>query len=572
MKSNTKNNFINICKKYILMVIVGVLFMYVSQQIFVYGNEVIAKAINDIFSKKFFEFYYYLKYIAFFIFVGTLSTFISKFFLLNFSVCVISDYRKKIGNKIEKLEYKYFEKNNSASILTKMISDIDEVSKLFSEIIPNLFLHMTTVLSILIYVFKIDKKLLCIILICYPGLIYIANYVSKKLVPLAKSRRNRVDTLNEIAQDGIMGIEILRSYNLIEIFRNKLYAVIEEILANEKRRIKVSSASWVLQMLINWIPQIISAVFVLFEVLNGKILIGDMMAILILLGKLVDAMGEIPFSFNDIREINVSVERLNDLLNESEEQSGEKESLIETENIIVLDEIDFSYGERQIFNHLSINFKKGETTALVGESGSGKSTLFKILCGFYRKQSGEYLLNGLKYEEWNLMKARKLFSIVSQDVFLFPVSIAENIGFGKKEATKQEICMASKKANINSEIEKMKEQYNTIIGENGNKLSGGQKQRISIARAFLKNAPILLLDEPTSSIDIESENKIQKALTDISKSKTVIVIAHRLNTIKNADRIVVLSAGKIVGDGKHEELLKKCDTYKRLYEKELSEK
>lgn len=132
--------------------------------------------------------------------------------------------------------------------------------------------------------------------------------------------------------------------------------------------------------------------------------------------------------------------------------------------------------------------------------------------------------------------------------------------------------MASKKANINSEIEKMKEQYNTIIGENGNKLSGGQKQRISIARAFLKNAPILLLDEPTSSIDIESENKIQKALTDISKSKTVIVIAHRLNTIKNADRIVVLSAGKIVGDGKHEELLKKCDTYKRLYEKELSEK
>ena len=392
MKSNTKNNFINICKKYILMVIVGVLFMYVSQQIFVYGNEVIAKAINDIFSKKNFEFYYYLKYIAFFIFVGTLSTFISKFFLLNFSVCVISDYRKKIGNKIEKLEYKYFEKNNSASILTKMISDIDEVSKLFSEIIPNLFLHMTTVLSILIYVFKIDKKLLCIILICYPGLIYIANYVSKKLVPLAKSRRNRVDTLNEIAQDGIMGIEILRSYNLIEIFRNKLYAVIEEILANEKRRIKVSSASWVLQMLINWIPQIISAVFVLFEVLNGKILIGDMMAILILLGKLVDAMGEIPFSFNDIREINVSVERLNDLLNESEEQSGEKESLIETENIIVLDEIDFSYGERQIFNHLSINFKKGETTALVGESGSGKSTLFKILCGFYRKQSGEYLL------------------------------------------------------------------------------------------------------------------------------------------------------------------------------------
>lgn len=236
---------------------------------------------------------------------------------------------------------------------------------------------------------------------------------------MAKSRRNRVDTLNEIAQDGIMGIEILRSYNLIEIFRNKLYAVIEEILANEKRRIKVSSASWVLQMLINWIPQIISAVFVLFEVLNGKILIGDMMAILILLGKLVDAMGEIPFSFNDIREINVSVERLNDLLNESEEQSGEKESLIETENIIVLDEIDFSYGERQIFNHLSINFKKGETTALVGESGSGKSTLFKILCGFYRKQSGEYLLNGLKYEEWNLMKARKLFSIVSQDVFCF---------------------------------------------------------------------------------------------------------------------------------------------------------
>ena len=204
--------------------------------------------------------------------------------------------------------------------------------------------------------------------------------------------------------------------------------------------------------------------------------------------------------------------------------------------------------------------------AFVGGSGEGKSTIFKLLCGFYRKQEGTYKLFNKCFENWDLDAARQLFGLVSQNVFLFPGTIAENVAYGKDDATLEEIQEACKLANIHEFIMSLPKQYDTLVGERGTRLSGGERQRISIARAFLKEAPILLLDEPTSAIDVGTEDLIKEAIRRISNGKTVITIAHRLSTIENVDTIMVLHKGEIVESGTSESLLGLEGIYHHLYE------
>ncbi|MBQ4284297.1 MAG: ATP-binding cassette domain-containing protein, partial [Lachnospira sp.] len=197
--------------------------------------------------------------------------------------------------------------------------------------------------------------------------------------------------------------------------------------------------------------------------------------------------------------------------------------------------------------------EKGKQTALIGSSGGGKSTIFKLICGFYHINSGSYKLLGEEFSDWDIKSARKNFALVSQNVFLLPESISDNVSYGKPGATRKEIIEACKKANIHDFIMKLPQGYDTMVGERGVRLSGGERQRISIARAFLKDAPILLLDEPTSAIDVGTEKLIQEAIDRISINKTVIVIAHRLNTVAGADRIYVLENG-LIREAKEEEV------------------
>jgi ABC-type multidrug transport system fused ATPase/permease subunit len=278
--------------------------------------------------------------------------------------------------------------------------------------------------------------------------------------------------------------------------------------------------------------------------------------------------------FNEAREIGVSMHRLEEIMAQEDEASGDfyitNNSISEIKNVIEFQKVDFSYSEdRKIFSDLNFKIEIGKTTAFVGSSGGGKSTTFKIISGFYKQQSGDYLLYGKNFEKWNLQKARDLMSIVSQNVFLFPDTIAENVAYGKKGATLEDVKEACKRANIHAFIENLPDGYDTLVGERGVRLSGGERQRISIARAFLKDAPILLLDEPTSAIDVTTEHLIKDAIEKISENKTVIIIAHRLSTIQNADKIFVFAHGSISEEGTHSELLKNGGVYSELYSKEL---
>jgi ABC-type multidrug transport system fused ATPase/permease subunit len=255
-----------------------------------------------------------------------------------------------------------------------------------------------------------------------------------------------------------------------------------------------------------------------------------------------------------------------------ERKDGEKFLPNPEEVLLKLEQVGFSYKNGyEVLKGLSLEIKKGQIHALVGSSGSGKSTVLKLLCGFYDIDKGDIKLYGECYSKWNLEQLRKNFAVVSQEVYLFPGSIRDNIAYGKPDATEAEIIEASKTAYAHDFIMNFEEGYETMVGERGVRLSGGQKQRISIARAILKNAPVLLLDEPTSALDTNSEKLVQKALDEFMKDRTVIIVAHRMSTIVKADEIFVLESGALKERGTHQELIDKKGAYFSLYERQLVE-
>jgi ABC-type multidrug transport system fused ATPase/permease subunit len=547
---------------------------YVLTKVVVKGNELIANAIDTMFAGKQVVFSSFALKLLVMVFIGVIAAFVKSIAAGRFGINVQTSFRNNVIDKLVKLEYKYFDEKGSGSIINKLISDLGEASRFFSETLPDMCSTLITIIIIALYIAKLNFKLFLIVMLCYPVLLIVANKVSKMLAKLAKERRSKIDLMTSIASDSIQGIVVQRSYNLLSVMVKRLNKAIDDILKNEYSRVKMTTASWVLQNLITWIPSIISYVFALYQVLHGAITVGELMAFTILLNRLVNPMGELPFMFNEAREIGVSMHRLEEIMAQEDEASGEfyinNSNMNEIKNVIEFQKVDFSYSEeRTIFSDLSFKVENGKTTAFVGSSGGGKSTTFKIISGFYKQQCGDYLLYGENFEKWNLQKARDMMSIVSQNVFLFPDKIAENVAYGKKGATLEDVKEACKRANIHNFIENLPDGYDTLVGERGVRLSGGERQRISIARAFLKDAPILLLDEPTSAIDVTTEHLIKDAIEKISKNKTVIIIAHRLSTIQNADKIFVFAHGSIAEEGTHSELLKNGGVYSELYSKEL---
>ena len=303
------------------------------------------------------------------------------------------------------------------------------------------------------------------------------------------------------------------------------------------------------------------------------------MGFVFLFVKLSSYMSELPAYINDGRELFVSVKRIEQLLEAPVEKSGNYylKEIYKGSDVVGLKNVTYRYEDnpsRNVLDNINVTFKKGTTNAIVGESGSGKSTLFKLLCGFERPVKGTYELYGVDFNKWQLDKARELFAIVPQNSFMFPESVYDNLRYGNEEATMEQIIVACKSAGIYERIISLPDKFDTIIGENGAEFSGGEKQRIAIARALVKNAPIILLDEPTSALDVKTESIINETMEKIAKKhdKTIIIIAHRLSTIKNVNRIIVLHKGKLVEDGKHNELIKNNGFYASLYNKEYIKK
>ena len=569
MKQSKKLSVLQPIKKYWYLCLLYVLTTYVLTQFLVLGSNMIANAMDELFAGKAIILSEFLFPFVVLMVLGGITAFAKSLTKNTFSINMQTDIRNRITSKLVRIQQQYFDEEGTGALMNKLISDIYQMEALFAEAIPECLVGIITVVTISAYIGMQNMRLFLVTIICYPLLLWIANVATTKVGKIAKVRRQLYDDLENVSYDAFQGILVGKCFNLYEVQKHRIFKIVDEIVENEEYRTKILGISYVLGYLVRWIPKLLCYLFCLYEVSKGRLTVGAVLAYTMLLERITNPMGNIPNYIANIREYAVSIDRLQDVLNQEEELSGTGSFDLVGENIIEFEQVGFGYSEdKEVLRDLNLTVKKGSNIAFVGSSGGGKSTVMKLLCGFYYPQKGRYRIYGHDFQEWDIDALRSQIGLVSQNVFLFPATIRENVSYGKPDASIEEIIDACKKANIHDFIMELPQGYETEIGERGARLSGGQKQRISIARAFLKDAPILLLDEPTSAVDVDTEQSIQEALKRIAENRTVITIAHRLSTIVDADEIYVFDHGEIVETGTHEQLLKDSVVYRALYQKE----
>ena len=473
-----------------------------------------------------------------------------------------ADLRVRTAENLSKLPLSYFSKHDISDLSQTIMADIEGIEHAMSHAIPKvggmaLFFPLISVMMLVGNV----KMGLAVIIPTILSFIFIP--LSKK--HSVKGEKRYYDALRENSESFQENIEMqmeIKAYGLSEEMKEKLY---EKMDKSEKVHVKTEMGT-ILTMSISSIFSFISLAVVIFVGVN--LIINKEISPLYLIGYLLAAM-KIKDSLDASKEgmmeifyLTPKIERLKEIQNQ-ELQEGEDYNLKKFD--IDLKDVEFSYNkDAKVLNGINFKAKQGEVTALVGASGCGKTTILKLISRLYDYDEGQILIDGKDIKEISTESLFDKVSIVFQDVVLFNQSVMENIRLGKQDASDEEVKRAAKLANCTDFIEKMDKGFDTVIGENGAELSGGERQRLSIARAFLKDAPILILDEITASLDVDNEKKIQESLSNLIKDKTVVIISHRMKSIENADKIVVLENGRVESQGNHEELLQKSKVYKNL--------
>lgn len=562
-------NFVKCCMKYWYYFVAELILSYILASVVVKGNTIIGDAIDTMLAGENVEFKSFIMLLLGLTVAGFVLAFLRSVTASKFGILVQTRFKNMVAEKLYRLQYCYFDKNGSGSVINKVNTDIADIETLLNQNLPEICTNLVAMITYAVYVGQINIGLLILIGVCYPFLMYFTNWVVKKIQSLKKVFKQKSDIITEISQDCVNGILVLRAFGAENHFQGKLNQAADDLVDNEGKRVRITNNVLIVRKMLQWMPNIICAVYAYVMVMRGNISMGELVIFLMILQRFVDAYIGVPFNFVDARENLVSVGRVEEILCQEDEPSGEAKAGVDTDVAIAFENVSFSYvDDREVLSNLSFEIKKNAKVAFVGDSGGGKSTIFHLLCGFYPVNGGVYKLFGRQFGEWDIEAARENMALVSQNVFLFPTTILENVRYGNLNATDEQIIEACKNARIHDFIMGLPEKYDSIVGERGILLSGGERQRISIARAFLKNAPILLLDEPTSAVDVETEKLIQEAMDRLSANRTCITIAHRLSTIQNADSIMVLKGGNIAESGTHEELLMRGGVYAGMYGKE----
>ena len=476
-----------------------------------------------------------------------------------------ADLRIRTAEYLSKLPLSYFSKHDISDLAQTIMSDIEGIEHAMSHSIPKVggMVLFFPLISIMMLVSNVKMGLAVII----PTILsFIFIPLSKKhSVKGEKEYYNVLRANSESFQENIeMQMEI-KAYGLSKEMKDKLYKKMDK---SEKVHLK-TEIGLILTMSLSSIFSFVSLAVVIFVGVN--LIINKEISALYLVGyllaaiKIKDALDASKEGMMEIFYLSPKIERLKEIQNQNL-QEGDDYNLKKFD--INLKDVEFAYNnDTKVLNGVSFKAKQGEVTALVGASGCGKTTILKLISRLYDYDKGQILIDGKDIKEISTESLFDKVSIVFQDVVLFNQSVMENIRLGKQDASDEEVKRAAKLANCSDFIEKMDKGFDTVIGENGAELSGGERQRLSIARAFLKDAPILILDEIAASLDVDNEKKIQESLNNLIKDKTVVIISHRMKSIENADKIVVFENGKVESEGKHEELLQKSKVYKNLIEK-----
>lgn len=480
---------------------------------------------------------------------------------------LVGDLRRKTYDKLERMDLAFFHDKQTGDLMSRVVNDTRDFELLYAHIIPDMITNIVTFVGVLLILLSINWKLACIT--CFPiPLILISGVIfAKKVRPFFKISQAKMGELNGKLQDNLSGVHEIQSFGQ-ETHETEMVDVKNR--EHIKAMLKALKISAIFHPSVEFVSSLGTVLIVCFGGLlayRGNLSVEDIVAFLLYLGLFYAPISGLANLLENTQQSLAGAERVM-LILDTPSKIVDKEDAITLEKAkgsVEFEHVSFKYetGD-EVLNDISFKCEPGMMVALVGPTGVGKTTLTQLISRFYEPQSGRILVDGHDLRDITLESLRKNISPVLQDTFLFNGTVKENIGYACPDATDEEIIEAAKAANIHNEILGMPNGYETEIGERGLRLSGGQKQRVSIARAILRKSPIIILDEATASVDVETEKQIQQAINSIAGTRTIFAIAHRLSTIHNADLILVIDEGKIAEFGNHDELVKKGGIYARM--------
>ena len=480
-----------------------------------------------------------------------------------------TDMRRDMFSHLQRLSFSFYDNTKVGSIMSRITSDLFDVTE-FAHHCPEEFLIAgIKIIASFIILCGVNIPLTLIIFSIIPPMLVVLRYFNRKMKAGFRESRKSVAELNSCVEDSLLGIRVVKSFANEPIEEEKFEEGNQGFLKIKSKVYKYMGGFHSCTRLFDGIMYITVVVAGALFMIKGSIDAADFVAYLLYVSTLLTSIRRIVEFAEQFQRGMTGIERFTEIMDcvPDIEDSPSATPLKEVKGEINFENVTFRYSEdtREVLTHINLNIGVGENVALVGPSGGGKTTICSLIPRFYDIDSGKITLDGTDIKDVTLKSLRENIGIVQQDVYLFSGSVMENISYGKPDATKEEIYEAARMAGADAFIRELPDGYDTYVGERGVKLSGGQKQRISIARVFLKNPPVLILDEATSALDNESEKLVQASLERLAKGRTTLTIAHRLTTVKNADKIIVLTAEGIAESGSHQELLNKGGLYSELY-------
>ena len=511
-------------------------------------------------------------------FVYLVSTFLQ--FIVNYlghklGTNIETDMRQELFNHVQRQSFRFFDNTKTGHVMSRITNDLFDIGEFAHHGPEDAFIAIMTFIGAFLIMFNINPTLAIVAVILVPFLTWLVVYSNKKMNAAWKDMYGEIADVNARVEDSVSGVRVVQSFTNQSFEMKRFEKNNGKFRLAKLRAYKVMagthSSIYMMTRLLTLLVLIVGA----WLSFNGSLTYGELVSFVLYTNVLVKPIDKISALLELYPKGMAGFKRFLELI-EQEPDIQDKEDAITVHHLngdIDFNQVDFRYDDsKPVLNNISLSLRAGETTAFVGPSGAGKTTICSLIPRFYDVEGGSIKIDGIDIRDMTLESLRKQIGIVQQDVFLFAGTIRENIAYGNLDASFEEIKEAARKAHLESMIEALPDGYETEIGERGLKLSGGQKQRLAIARMFLKNPPILILDEATSALDTETERIIQASLEELAANRTTLVIAHRLATIRNADRLIVVGEKGIEEDGTYEELLAHNGVFANLHRIQFGEK
>lgn len=499
------------------------------------------------------------------------GSFVNAYLIAYCGMHVLEKLRLLVFERIQWLPLAFFQRNKVGDLMSRVMGDTAQLQSAIVKVVDSLIKEPATLLSAAAYLIYLsttekDVSFILIALASVPACVLPIRAIGNRILKKAKKAQQQAGELTHVLNENLSSTREIRSYNLERREIRRFGDACRDFLRKSLKVVKYDKALSPVIELVSSVA-IVAALYIAIvrDIEEGAL--ASILAALYMCYQPVKKLGGIS---NTIRKAEASLDRLEYILESADTvpEPAAPARLDRARGRIEFEQVTFRYEKEAVLQDIQVEIEAGQAIALVGPSGAGKSTFANLVPRFYDPSEGRVRLDGTDIREFAKADLRRQIALVSQEAILFGDSIANNIRIGKPDASDDEVRAAAEMANAHHFIEALEEGYETQVGERGSRLSGGQRQRISIARAFLKNAPVIVLDEPTSALDAESEHAIQAALEALSQGRTVLIIAHRFSTIQHADRILVFEAGRIIADGRHAELYRDCELYRSLYDKQ----